>query len=70
MASEDDMFLFGRDGCSHFGPDLYATLRVSGKNTLLSQSEVVVQFVGQSVSQSVCHWRVDQWPWVSQWVGA
>lgn len=28
VASEDDMFLFGRDGCSHHGPDLYATLRI------------------------------------------
>ncbi|KAJ7377315.1 N-lysine methyltransferase setd6 [Desmophyllum pertusum] len=28
VASEDDMFLFGREGCSHFGPDLYATLRI------------------------------------------
>ncbi|XP_020622460.1 protein PFC0760c-like isoform X2 [Orbicella faveolata] len=28
VASEDDVFPFGQDGCSHFGPDLYATLRI------------------------------------------
>ena len=33
VASKDDLFLFGREGCSHFGPDLYATLRVSSANT-------------------------------------
>ena len=35
VASEDDMFLFGREGCSHFGPDLYATLRVKQLNTAI-----------------------------------
>ena len=48
MASEDDVFPFGRDGCSHFGPDLYATLRVSAMNALFYTASV-----GWSVRQSV-----------------
>ena len=47
------MFLFGRDGCSHFGPDLYATLRVSAMNALFIGS------VRLSVKQSF-NWLVDQ----------
>lgn len=51
MASEDDVFPFGRDGCSHFGPDLYATLRVSAMTALFSAS--VSWSVNQPVSQSI-----------------
>lgn len=51
MASEDDVFPFGRDGCSHFGPDLYATLRVSVMTALFSAS--VSWSVNQPVSQSI-----------------
>lgn len=55
VASEDDMFLFGRDGCSHFGPDLYATLRVSPMNALfigsvrLSVKKLFIWLDGQLV---------------------
>ena len=52
MASEDDVFPFGRDGCSHFGPDLYATLRVSAMNALFYTASVGWS-VRQSVRQSV-----------------
>ena len=51
MASEDDVFPFGRDGCSHFGPDLYATLRVSVMTALFSAS--FSWSVSQLVSQSI-----------------
>lgn len=56
MASEDDVFPFGQDGCSHFGPDLYATLRVSAMNALFYTASVswsVRQLVSWSVGQSV-----------------
>lgn len=51
MASEDDVFPFGRDGCSHFGPDLYVTLRVSAMTALFSAS--LSWSVSQPVSQSI-----------------
>ena len=53
MASEDDVFPFGRGGCSHFGPDLYATLRVSAMNALFIGS--VRLSVRRSVSWSAGH---------------
>ena len=45
--SDDDMFHFGREGCSHFSPDLYLLLRVIVKYIMsfswsLSQSIILL----------------------------
>lgn len=58
MAAEDDVFPFGREGCSHFGPDLYVTLRVSAVNASFNASVqsgclLICQSVSWSVRQSV-----------------